>query len=330
VPARARSFGATHRGDEFRAGLTHRSRGGYARDTVSGARAFPERGSRRDMSSSDACGVFISYSREDTAPQAGRLYDRLSDRIGEEHVFMDVGSIKLGVDFIDSLQDALSACDALLAVIGPAWAERSNNDGVRALDDPEDYVRLEIQTALDRAIPVIPVVINETPLPVSSTLPEPLKSLARRQGVRLRDATFRSDSSRLIDQVERMVASEPVGGTDRTADSSDKPIVEPVKWSAELIDKGRQRRVFRLRGGQRTHTVRYEHASEGSLFIDDNDPISNREAERPIRFNLAGFEARGAGSDVPCALWVDDNIFMAVSWISKIRLEVDGVVVYDK
>jgi len=190
------------------------------------------------MSSSDACGVFISYSREDTAPQAGRLYDRLSDRIGEEHVFMDVDSIKLGVDFIDSPQDALSECDALLAVIGPAWAERSTNDRVSALDDPEDYVRLEIQTALDRAIPVIPVLINETPLPVASTLPELLKSLARRQGVRLRDATFRSDSSRLIDQVERMVASEPVGGTDRTADSSDKPIVEPMKWSAELIDKG--------------------------------------------------------------------------------------------
>jgi hypothetical protein len=89
-------------------------------------------------------GIFISYRRQDASDVAGRLYDRLADRFGEDRVFMDVDTIELGVDFAEVITSAVGTCEVLLAVIGPGWATATDRDGRRRLDDPDDVVRLEV------------------------------------------------------------------------------------------------------------------------------------------------------------------------------------------
>src|SRR5690348_1375456 len=94
----------------------------------------------------DRGGIFISYRREETAAQAGRLYDRLSDRFGEDRVFMDVDSIAIGVDFTEAIREAVSKCDILLALIGRDWPAIADSKGTKRLDNPDDFVRVEIET----------------------------------------------------------------------------------------------------------------------------------------------------------------------------------------
>jgi TIR domain len=109
------------------------------------------------MSGLTAGRVFISYRREESSGLAGRLYDRLAARFGDDQVFMDVDTIDLGVDFADVITQAVSTCEVLLAIIGPRWLTATDDDGQRRLDDPDDTVRLEIAAALERDIRVIPI-----------------------------------------------------------------------------------------------------------------------------------------------------------------------------
>src|SRR5215472_13765092 len=105
-------------------------------------------------------GIFISYRREETAANAGRLYDRLSGRFGEDRVFMDVDSIAYGVDFTRAVVDAVSGCDVLLVLIGRDWLAITDGKGRRRLDNSDDWVRVEIETALQRDIRVVPMLVD--------------------------------------------------------------------------------------------------------------------------------------------------------------------------
>ena len=110
-----------------------------------------------------AGGIFISYRREDSAGFAGRIYDRLASRLNRERVFFDVDGIPLGADFVRVLSDQVAGCDALVAIIGKDWSSSKNDKNQRRLEDPDDYVRIEIETALQRDIPVIPVLVGGAP-----------------------------------------------------------------------------------------------------------------------------------------------------------------------
>src|SRR5438477_638897 len=107
--------------------------------------------------------IFLSYRREDSADAAGRLHDHLGAHFGRESVFMDVDTIPFGVDFREHLDEAVSRCDVLLAVIGERWLDACHppgpKQGQRRLDDPADFVAVEIHSALARDIPVIPVLV---------------------------------------------------------------------------------------------------------------------------------------------------------------------------
>jgi hypothetical protein len=109
--------------------------------------------------------VFISYRREDAAYPAGWLYERLADRFGASRVFKDVDSIEPGDDFVAEITSAVESCEALLAVIGNQWLEATNKDGQRRLDDPQDWVRLEIEAALERDVRVVPVLVEDARMP---------------------------------------------------------------------------------------------------------------------------------------------------------------------
>jgi hypothetical protein len=146
-------------------------------------------------------GIFISYRRDDSAGHAGRLFDRLREQFGRAEdgarVFMDVEGIAPGADFVQAIDKAVAASDVTLAIIGPAWLDCKDAHGQRRLDDPEDFVRLEIVSALRRNKIVIPVLVHEAEMPAEDLLPQELKSLARRQAVTLTDTNWESDMAQL-------------------------------------------------------------------------------------------------------------------------------------
>jgi hypothetical protein len=142
--------------------------------------------------------IFISYRRADAEGEAGRLYDDLVRAYGDSSVFMDVSGIQPGLDFRKAIDANVSGCGVLLAVVGPGWASVTGSNGTRRLDNPEDYVRLEIATALARGIPVIPVLVHEAHMPTLEQLPDDLKDLRYRNSVEITHARWNSDVALLI------------------------------------------------------------------------------------------------------------------------------------
>ncbi|MGA7949366.1 MAG: toll/interleukin-1 receptor domain-containing protein, partial [Thiobacillaceae bacterium] len=144
-------------------------------------------------------GIFISYRRQDSQSAAGRLADSLKEHFPEAAVFRDVETIEAGVDFVDAINKALESCGVLLAVIGPRWISIQGDAGQRRLDDPNDYTRLELATALGRTdVRVIPVLVDGAVMPDPEALPEDLKPLARRNALELTDKRWDYDVSQLI------------------------------------------------------------------------------------------------------------------------------------
>ena len=141
--------------------------------------------------------IFVSYRREDASYPAGRLYDRLQSRFAAEKIFMDVDSLAPGVDFVEALERSVGACDVLIAVIGKRWLSASDEECNRRLDNPEDFVRVEVATALKRGIRVIPVLVEGALMPRSDQLPDDLKALVRRNALELSHISFRGSNHRL-------------------------------------------------------------------------------------------------------------------------------------
>jgi tetratricopeptide (TPR) repeat protein len=153
--------------------------------------------------------IFISYRREDSSGHAGRLFDALQSRFGRGQVFMDVSGIVSGENFVAAIDQAVRTCDALVAVIGDEWLSCTVGNQ-RRLDMPDDFVRTEIATALERGIPVVPVLVERTTMPSVEALPASLKPLATRNAHELTDARWSYD-------VERLIASlETLGGKRRS------------------------------------------------------------------------------------------------------------------
>lgn len=150
--------------------------------------------------------IFLTYRREETAGHTGRIYDSLAARFGDAGVFMDV-DLEPGVDFVDRITQAVGACQVLVAVIGPRWTSVTGDEGMPRLSDPEDYVRLEVETALRRPdVTVIPVLVAGARMPEPDELPDGLKALGRRNALELSDARWRYDVGRLINALEERVA----------------------------------------------------------------------------------------------------------------------------
>ena len=147
--------------------------------------------------------IFISYRREDSADITGRISDRLIQKFGRDAVFKDVESIPLGSDFRKHLKDAVGRCDVLIAVIGRQWTTIQNESGRRRLDDPRDHLRIEVESALERDIPVIPLLVQGASVPDEESLPESLRALAYRNAQQVRpDPDFNHDLDRLMSGIE--------------------------------------------------------------------------------------------------------------------------------
>jgi formylglycine-generating enzyme required for sulfatase activity len=133
------------------------------------------------------------------------LYDRLSQRFGGDQIFMDIDTIEPGLDFVEVIEKAVGSCDVLIALIGRQWLTITDATGRRRLDNPEDFVRLEIATALDRNIRGIPVLVRGATMPRSTDLPDVLKKLSRRNALEISDTRFHYDVNRLIETLEKVL-----------------------------------------------------------------------------------------------------------------------------
>lgn len=157
--------------------------------------------------------IFISYRRSDTISITGRIYDRLSAEFGEDSVFMDADSIPFGVDFSEYLDEAVSQCQVLLVIIGKTWLSAKHSDGTRRLDNTNDYVRIEIEAALQRDIPVIPVLVEDAKVPSLSQLPSSLQQLVKRNAVEIGyDPRFNSDMIRLTKGIRNLMSVDEFSG----------------------------------------------------------------------------------------------------------------------
>jgi hypothetical protein len=145
--------------------------------------------------------IFISYRRQIDAAIAGRISDLLiAERAFD--IFMDVDARRFGHDFVSLITGEVAKCDVLLAVIGRDWLDTHDDAGDRRLDDPNDWVRLEIATALKREIPVIPILVDGAKIPKAAQLPTDLQQLPRRIAFELRNAYFRTDIDGLVQQLK--------------------------------------------------------------------------------------------------------------------------------
>lgn len=151
--------------------------------------------------------IFINYRRGDDPGTTGRLYDRLEAEFSPGQLFMDVeGHIRGGDDFVEVLRAQVAQCDVLLAIIGPRWLEIADEQGRRRLDNPADWVRVEIAGALAGGKRVIPVLVGGADIPRAEDLPDDLKPLARRQVIRITPERFKADAQGLVNQIKGALA----------------------------------------------------------------------------------------------------------------------------
>lgn len=181
-------------------------------------------------------GIFINYRRGDARSEAGRLFDWLSQYFGRDQVFMDVsGSIEPGLEFDKVIEKAVSSCEVLIVMIGKEWLGMVDEKGKRRLEDPNDFVRMEISAALKRNIRVIPVLVEGVTMPEEGDLPEDLKRLCKRQASEISDNRWEFDTQQLVKVLEK-AGVKPVGPRPiDVSDDSRKPI-PPVRktsrWKA--------------------------------------------------------------------------------------------------
>ena len=163
--------------------------------------------------------IFISYRREDTRDLSGRVYDRLSGRYGKQKVFMDT-DMAPGVEFPNRFLHALNRCRAQLVMIGPQWLDAADAQHHRRLDDPQDWVRVEVKTALERAVYskstrrrrnrvlLLPILVKDTSMPSADHLPDDMKPLRMRLAIRLDDdERFADGMTRLYRELESEIRS---------------------------------------------------------------------------------------------------------------------------
>jgi hypothetical protein len=190
-------------------------------------------------------GIFISYRRDDSAGFAGRLYDRLASRYGPDRLFMDVDTIRPGHDFAADIADALSGSAVCVVLIGRHWESIALPDGRRRLDDPTDFVRLEVAAAIRGGVTVIPVLVEGALIPSPASLPEELRALSRRQAIELSNERWNYDIGRLVlalDEILGQPIDAPSEETPRRVEpEGDKPRKDEPRKDELRKDEPRKR-----------------------------------------------------------------------------------------
>lgn len=234
--------------------------------------------------------IFISYRRSDTRGHAQRIYSSLTERFGPDEVFVDIDSIPGGVDFLQHLEEVLSKTDVAIVLIGPAWRGPVEEFGRTRIDDPGDYVRLEVRTVLRSGMRVVPVLVDGVRLPRGEDLPDDLRALVRRQAVVFREGG-EAGIRNLLDSL-----GQPTSDVEAEAItlSTDEPFVE---------------------GPQGAESIQLRRVPSGACRIpdgwDDNSPTTELHVSR---FQISRFPITIAQyvvfitdpSGYSLAMWWDD------------------------
>lgn len=213
-------------------------------------------------------GIFVSYRRQDSQMAAGRLADCIKEEFGDAEIFRDVENIDPGADFTEALERALNSCVVMLVVIGPQWLTISDKNGRRRLDAAGDWTRVEVATALRRNIRVIPVLLENTPMPEEADLPADIAKLAQRQALEVSDKRWGADTDKLMEALAR------IPGLARRKEPSPTPPPRPEKEPdmMEQIRKpldsavGRVKKVFMWIGGVMVALVLL------GIVMEENEP----------------------------------------------------------
>jgi len=193
---------------------------------------------------SQSANIFINYRREDSSGHAGRLFDALSSQF-PGRLFMDIDTLEPGVDFVDAIEQAVGSCEVLIVVIGREWLTIKHAAGHRRLDDPADYVRLEVESALARQIRVIPVLVQDAPMPRAEELPPSLARLARRNAIELSDARWAYDVDRLARTIQDILKEKEVSAPAAEAVPA-MVALPPAPLAPVVVAKGSGSRVWLL------------------------------------------------------------------------------------
>ncbi|MCH9809137.1 MAG: tetratricopeptide repeat protein [Alphaproteobacteria bacterium] len=247
--------------------------------------------------------VFISYRRDDSSGFAGRVHDRLASELGKDRLFMDVDAIPLGYDFVQILQDEVAKCDTLLVVIGPNWLAARDDSGNQRLINPNDFVHIEIQAALKRGIPVIPLLFDGATMPPPSDLPEALKPLSFRHGLEIRHTSFHADMEKLV----AYLAGSPKAAASSLQQNAAKDV--PAEREKASIQSGpvEAARVAKEKGERHETELKFEAAIASyskAIKVDPNyvDALVRRGS---CKFEI--YDVEGHREDMDKALRLDPD-----------------------
>ena len=151
--------------------------------------------------------IFISYRRIDSAGYAGRIADYFATNQPDVTVFMDINSIAPGANFPETIKNSLALSNVMLALIGPQWLQASTEAGLRRLDDPGDFVRLELKHAIEDQLTLVPILLDNTSMPAASDLPQELRPLTQYNAFRLRHEAFRRDAEALAELLKPQLST---------------------------------------------------------------------------------------------------------------------------
>lgn len=274
--------------------------------------------------------IFLSYRRDDSRAIAGRIFDRLEARFGRDCVFMDVDAIPLGTDFRKHLQQAVSQCHVFLAIIGERWLSSCDAKGMRRLESPKDFVRIEVETALAREIPVIPVLVGHNQMPAPEDLPDALQELAFRHALSVdMGADFHHHIDRLIRGIE-WLASSPSGHTSLEQPAVDAPVsrgipgtdIAPPADTSPLLEAARKIQQASAAAAQLHQQAqqavdRCEYATAATLLEHVPEKLRNQQLYQTVvskRDRLAELEAQ-------ISSLVDDHEFRRLTALVRQALE---------
>lgn len=240
-------------------------------------------------------GVFICYRRLDSAPYAGRIADFFANEYSSLDVFMDITGIDPGDDFEEVIRQRLAQTSVVLALIGDRWLSTTHADGSRRIDDPRDILRLELSTALAEGKRVIPVLLDGAPLPAPDDLPEPLRTLPRRNAYSVRHENFDRDLRQLatfVGNLPKNVVGEPLGNHPKRPAAPASLISTLQDAFAQLITGGPGRK-FLIIADEGDQFVQFTDVFGEYLVLDlPTQPLKPRQLIAANRLLMERFEIR--------------------------------------
>lgn len=186
--------------------------------------------------------IFINYRRDDEPGMAALLYSELEKTFSPDRIFMDVeDGISPGHDFVRVLEEQVAQCNIMLAMIGKGWLSAADDEGRRRLDNPEDFVRIEIESAIRLGKLVIPVLLNKTEMPRARELPDSIKSFARCHAVWFTQQRFRVDAQGIVKAIQQELSKEEERREREAAE--EERLAAAMRGVAEEVVRNRDGRV---------------------------------------------------------------------------------------